>query len=91
MTFNLATQHTVAPAQAGAHHVSTLKPTGEIGTSLRWCDGSVGLNSFASTVTLNLFHLAVTSFQGPFIRSSSGRAARWMLKQVQHDEVGGIR
>jgi hypothetical protein len=32
------------------------------------------------TVTLNLF-------QGPFIRSSSGRAARWMLKQVQHDEA----
>jgi hypothetical protein len=31
------------------------------------------------TVTLNLF-------QGPFVRSSSGRAARWMLKQVQHDE-----
>ena len=40
-----------------------------------------------TTVTLNLFHLAVTSFQGPFIRSSSGRAARWMLKQVQHDGV----
>jgi hypothetical protein len=31
-------------------------------------------------VTLNLF-------QGPFILSSSGLAARWMLKQVQHDEV----
>ena len=35
---------------------------------------------FSSAVTLNLF-------QGPFIRSSSGRAARWMLKQVQHDGV----
>jgi hypothetical protein len=34
----------------------------------------------SNTVTLNLF-------QGPFIRSSSGCAARWMLKQVQHDEV----
>ncbi len=33
----------------------------------------------ANTVTLN-------SFQGPFSLSSSGRAARWMLKQVQHDE-----
>ena len=33
-----------------------------------------------STVTLNLF-------QGPFIRSSSVCAARWMLKQVQHDGV----
>ena len=32
-------------------------------------------------VTLNLF-------QGPFRLSSSGLAARWMLKQVQHDEVG---
>jgi hypothetical protein len=31
-------------------------------------------------VTLNLF-------QGPSTRSNSGRAARWMLKQVQHDEV----
>lgn len=29
----------VAPAQAGAHHVSPRKPIGEIGTSLRWCDG----------------------------------------------------
>jgi hypothetical protein len=86
MTLNLATQHTVAPAKAGAHHVSPLKTMGEIGTSLRWCDGSVGLNSFDNTVTLNLF-------QGPFIRSSSGCAALWMLKQVQHDEVldGGIR
>jgi hypothetical protein len=33
-----------------------------------------------AAVTLNLF-------QGPFIHSSSGRAAGWMLKQVQHDEV----
>jgi hypothetical protein len=35
---------------------------------------------YTNTVTLNLF-------QGPSIRSSSGRAARWMLKQVQHDVV----
>ena len=34
--------------------------------------------SIPHTVTLNLF-------QGPFILSSSMRAARWMLKQVQHD------
>ncbi len=33
-----------------------------------------------TAVTLNLF-------QGPSIRSSSGRAARWMLKQVQHDNM----
>ncbi len=39
-------------------------------------------NLATTTVTLNLF-------QGPSIRSSSGRAARWMLKQVQHDE--GVR
>jgi hypothetical protein len=32
-------------------------------------------------VTLNLF-------QGLFCLSSPSRAARWMLKQVQHDEVG---
>lgn len=31
----------VAPAQAGAHHVSPLKPIGEIGPSLRWGDGLV--------------------------------------------------
>jgi hypothetical protein len=86
MTLYLSAQQPVAPAQAGAHYASLRKPTGEIGTSLRWCDGSVGLNSFDNTVTLNLF-------QGPFIRSSSVCAARWMLKQVQHDEVldGGIR
>jgi hypothetical protein len=42
--------------------------------------------SVTHTVTLKLFHLAVTSFQGPFSLSSSGRAARWMLKQVQHDD-----
>ncbi len=40
-----------------------------------------------TTVTLNLFHLAVTAFQGPFVRSSSGRVEQWMLKQVQHDGV----
>ncbi len=42
-------------------------------------------SAITQTVTLNFF-------QGPSIRSSSGRAARWMLKQVQHDEVldGGI-
>ena len=36
--------------------------------------------TYYSSVTLNLF-------QGPSVRSSSGRAGRWMLKQVQHDEV----
>ena len=35
---NLAATNTVAPAKAGAHDVSLRKPTGEIGTSLRWCD-----------------------------------------------------
>jgi hypothetical protein len=29
----------VTPAQAGVHHVYPRKPTGAIGTSLRWCDG----------------------------------------------------
>jgi hypothetical protein len=38
----------------------------------------------ANTVTLNLF-------QGPFRVVSSRRAARWMLKQVQHDAVGGVK
>ncbi len=34
-------QAIVAPAQAGAHHASQSKPTGEIGSSLRWSDGLV--------------------------------------------------
>jgi hypothetical protein len=34
----------------------------------------------SNTVTLNLF-------QGLSSHLSSDRAARWMLKQVQHDEV----
>ena len=37
----LVTERIVAPAQAGAHHVSPLKPTGEIGSSLRWSDEEV--------------------------------------------------
>jgi hypothetical protein len=36
-----------------------------------------------NTVTLNLF-------QGLSIFLSSGLAAKWMLKQVQHDEVGEV-
>jgi hypothetical protein len=31
----------VAPAKAGAHHASQRKPTDEIGTRLRWCDGVI--------------------------------------------------
>ena len=38
------------------------------------------LSTTPPIVTLNLF-------QGPSIRSSSGCAARWMLKQVQHDDL----
>jgi hypothetical protein len=34
------------------------------------------------------FRVTLNSFQGPFIHSSSGRAARWTLKQVQGDDVG---
>jgi hypothetical protein len=37
-------------------------------------------SNFTSAVTLNLF-------QGLSILRSSALAARWMLKQVQHDEV----
>ncbi len=36
--------------------------------------------SVTTAVTLNLF-------QGPVICCSTARAAQWMLKQVQHDEV----
>jgi glycyl-tRNA synthetase beta chain len=34
-------KNSVAPAQAGAHNASPLKPTDAIGSSLRWSDGSV--------------------------------------------------
>jgi hypothetical protein len=37
----------------------------------------------SQTVTLN-------SFQGPSILLRSALAARWMLKQVQHDEAGEV-
>ena len=37
----LVTERIVAPAQAGAHHVSQSSPTGEIGSSLRWSDEEV--------------------------------------------------
>jgi hypothetical protein len=38
--FALIPSNSVAPAQAGAHYVSQSRTTGEIGTSLRWCDGA---------------------------------------------------
>jgi len=41
-------------------------------------------SQFSFNVTLNLF-------QGLFRLSSFGRAARWMLKQVQHDKVGEVK
>jgi hypothetical protein len=34
-------KNTVAPAQAGVHYVCPSRTTGEIGTSLRWCDALV--------------------------------------------------
>ena len=40
--------------------------------------------AYTHTVTLNLF-------QGPFRISSSVVAARWMLKQVQHDGAGEVK
>jgi hypothetical protein len=40
-----------------------------------------------STTAATTIAVTLNSFQGPFIHSRSGFAARWMLKQVQHDEV----
>jgi hypothetical protein len=40
-------------------------------------------SNFTSAVTLNLF-------QGLSILRRSALAARWMLKQVQHDEAGEV-
>jgi glycyl-tRNA synthetase beta chain len=37
----LVTERIVAPAQAGAHHVSKSETTGEIGSSLRWSDADI--------------------------------------------------
>jgi hypothetical protein len=39
MMFGFVTNKHVAPAKAGAHYVCKERTTGEIGTSLRWCDG----------------------------------------------------
>ena len=36
--FASAASNSVAPAQAGAHHLSKSRTTGEIGTSFRWSD-----------------------------------------------------
>lgn len=36
--FAFAASNSVAPAHAGAHGVYQSRTTGEIGTSLRWCD-----------------------------------------------------
>lgn len=36
--FASAASNSVAPAQARAHHLSKSRTSGEIGTSLRWCE-----------------------------------------------------
>jgi hypothetical protein len=43
MTYGLifTKKNTVASAQAGVHYVCLFRTTGEIGTSLRWCDALV--------------------------------------------------
>ena len=43
MSLNAASHIYVTPAKAGVHRVSPRKLTGEIVTSLRWCDGSFQL------------------------------------------------
>ena len=45
-------------------------------------------SALPATVTLNLCHLAVTAFQGLTKPAPSGIK---MLKQVQHDGIGGGR
>jgi hypothetical protein len=44
--------------------------------------------SYPNNVTLNLIVLCTPSAPGSILPQNAGRAARWMLNQVQHDDAG---
>jgi glycyl-tRNA synthetase beta chain len=70
----------VAPAQAGAHHVSQSGTTDEIGSSLRWSDGDLGREELALLTALDVAEpqaqkaLEVEDFEGAMAALASLRA-----------------
>jgi glycyl-tRNA synthetase beta chain len=71
---------TVAPAQAGAHHVSQSGTTDEIGSSLRWSDADLGREDLALLTALDVAEpqaqkaLEVEDFEGAMAALASLRA-----------------
>jgi glycyl-tRNA synthetase beta chain len=71
---------TVAPAQAGAHHVSQSGTTDEIGSSLRWSDADLGREDIALLTALDVAEpqaqkaLEVEDFEGAMAALASLRA-----------------
>ena len=71
---------TVAPAQAGAHHVSQSGTTDEIGSSLRWSDADLGREELALLTALDVAEpqaqkaLEVEDFEGAMAALASLRA-----------------
>jgi glycyl-tRNA synthetase beta chain len=73
-------KNTVAPAQAGAHHVSQSGTTDEIGSSLRWSDADLGIEELALLTALDAAEpkaaaaLSVEDFEGAMAALASLRA-----------------
>jgi glycyl-tRNA synthetase beta chain len=75
-----AEKTSVAPAQAGAHHVSQSGTTDEIGSSLRWSDADLGREELALLTALDAAEpkaaaaLSVEDFEGAMAALASLRA-----------------
>ena len=73
-------KNTVAPAQAGAHHVSQSGTTDEIGSSLRWSVADLGIEESALRTALDAAEpkaaaaLSVEDFEGAMAALASLRA-----------------
>ncbi|MCO4091984.1 MAG: glycine--tRNA ligase subunit beta [Sphingorhabdus sp.] len=73
-------KNTVAPAQAGAHHVSQSGTTDEIGSSLRWSDADLGIEESALRTALDAAEpkaaaaLSVEDFEGAMAALATLRA-----------------
>ncbi|MBJ7254869.1 MAG: hypothetical protein JHD25_08825 [Sphingomonadaceae bacterium] len=75
-----AEKTSVAPAQAGAHHVSQSGTTDETGSSLRWSDADLGIEESALLTALDAAEpkaaaaLSVEDFEGAMAALASLRA-----------------
>jgi glycyl-tRNA synthetase beta chain len=75
-----AEKTSVAPAQAGAHHVSQSETTDEIGSSLRWSDADLGSEESALRNALDAAEpkataaLSVEDFEGAMAALATLRA-----------------